>query len=38
MRTGTEETTDATTDENKPVVANERPKFGPQRRGRGPMG
>ena len=38
MSTGTEETTDATTDENKPVVANERPKFGPQRRGRGPMG
>ncbi|HEY8662097.1 MAG TPA: ABC transporter ATP-binding protein [Propionibacteriaceae bacterium] len=38
MSTGTEETTDATTDENKPVVANERPKFGPQRRGGGPMG
>jgi ATP-binding cassette subfamily B protein len=38
MSNGTEETTDATTDENPPVVANERPKYGPQRRGRGPMG
>ena len=38
MSNGTEETTDATTDENTPVVANERPKYGPQRRGRGPMG
>jgi ATP-binding cassette subfamily B protein len=38
MSTETDVPTDATTDENKPVVANERPKFGPQRRGRGPMG
>ena len=27
-----------TADETKPVVANERPKYGPQRRGHGPMG
>jgi len=38
MSTETDVPTDATTDENKPVVANERPKFGPQRRGHGPMG
>jgi ATP-binding cassette subfamily B multidrug efflux pump len=38
MSTETDVPTDATTNENKPVVANERPKFGPQRRGRGPMG
>ena len=37
MSTDTEDTT-AATDENKPVVANERPKFGPQRRAHGPMG
>jgi len=38
MSTETEVTTDATTDDNKLAVANERPKFGPQRRGHGPMG
>jgi len=38
MSTETEVTTHATTDDNKPAVANERPKFGPQRRGHGPMG
>jgi ATP-binding cassette subfamily B multidrug efflux pump len=34
--TKNDETTSA--DENKPAVANERPKFGPQRRQHGPMG
>src|SRR5665811_763181 len=38
MSTETEDKTDVTTDENTPVVGNERPKFGPQRRHRGPMG
>jgi ATP-binding cassette subfamily B protein len=38
MSTETEDKGDVTTDENTPVVANERPKYGPQRRGRGPMG
>ncbi len=37
MSTEPDVTTDATS-ENKQVVANERPKFGPQGRGHGPMG
>ncbi len=38
MSTDTEKVKDAAADDRKPVVANERPKFGPQRRGHGPMG
>jgi ATP-binding cassette subfamily B protein len=38
MSTDTEDTTVATTDENKPAVASARPKFGPQGRQHGPMG
>ena len=37
MSTDTQDKT-AATDENTPVVANERPKFGPRTRGHGPMG
>jgi ATP-binding cassette subfamily B protein len=38
MSTDTEDTTVAPSDENKPVAANARPKFGPQGRQHGPMG
>jgi hypothetical protein len=38
MSTDTEDTTVATTDDNKPTAANARPKFGPQGRQHGPMG
>ncbi len=38
MSTETEDKTDATTEQNTPVVANERPKNAPTSRGHGPMG
>jgi ATP-binding cassette, subfamily B, multidrug efflux pump len=38
MSTDTENVKDVAADEQKPVVANARPKFGPQQRGHGPMG